>query len=82
MIEKQTIEEIVSQYMIDNELELVEVKVNKANNIKVFFDAPHRSVTIDDCVNLSRFIESKLDREKEDFSLMVSSSGKEKNINE
>jgi ribosome maturation factor RimP len=82
MIEKSIIEELVAQYMIDNGLELVEVKVNKANNIKVFFDAPGRSVNIDDCVKLSRFIESGLDRDKEDFSLMVSSSGKEKNINE
>ena len=82
MIEKSVIEGLVAQYMIDNQLELVEVKVNKANNIKVFFDAPGRSVTIDDCVKLSRFIEEGLDRDKEDFSLMVSSSGKEKNINE
>ena len=53
MIEKSVIEELVAQYMIDNQLELVEVKVNKANNIKVFFDAPGRSVNIDDCVKLS-----------------------------
>lgn len=76
MIEKAVIEELVSQYMVDNQLVLVDVKVNKANNIKVFFDAPGRSVSIDDCVKLSRFIESGLDRDKEDFSLMVSSSGK------
>lgn len=82
MIEKSTIENLVSQYMTDNNLELVEVKVNKANNIKVFFDVPGRAVTIDDCVALSRFIEGGLDRDKEDFSLMVSSAGKEKNINE
>ena len=32
-------------------------------------------VSIDDCVALSRFIESRLDRDKEDFSLMVGSAG-------
>ena len=32
-------------------------------------------VAIDDCVALSRHIESKLDRDKEDFSLMVGSAG-------
>ncbi len=78
MIEKKTIEDIVESYMADNHLSLTDVKINKANNIKVFFDAPDREVTIDDCANLSRYIESRLDRDSEDFSLMVSSSGIEK----
>lgn len=82
MIEKEIIQNLMTQYLIDNNLELVDIKVNKANNIKVYFDTPGRNTTIDDCANLSRFIESKMDREKEDFSLMVSSAGKEeKNIN-
>lgn len=81
MIEKITIEKLVESYMAENHLELVDVKINQSNNIKVFFDAPGRPVCIDDCVALSRFIESGLDRDKEDFSLMVSSAGKEKNNN-
>ena len=75
MIEKRTIEQIVEKYMEDNRLVLVDVKDNKANNIKVFFRALDRPVCIDDCVALSRFIEAGLDRDKEDFSLMVSSAG-------
>lgn len=78
MIEKSTVQEIIKDYMTENSLELTDIKINKANNIKVFFDAPGRPVNIDDCVNLSRFIESRLDRDVEDYSLMVSSSGKEK----
>lgn len=61
--------------MEEHGLVLVDVKVNKANNIKVFFRATGRPVCIDDCVALSRHIESGLDRDKEDFSLMVSSAG-------
>ncbi len=80
MIEKDLIVNLLSEYIAENNLELVEVKVNKANNIKVFFTAPDRKVEINDCSKLSRFIESKLDREKEDFSLMVSSA--EKPINQ
>jgi len=76
MIEKSTIEGIVALYPEENGVVLKEVKVNKANNIKVFFDIPGRPVNIDDCVALSRFIDSHLDRDKEDFSLMVSSYGK------
>lgn len=76
MIEKSVIEEIAALYPEGKGVIIKDVKVNKANNIKVFFDIPTRAVCIDDCVELSRFIESHLDREKEDFSLMVSSYGK------
>ncbi len=75
MIEKQTIEQIAEKYLEDHGLVLVDVKVNQANNIKVFFRAVGRPACIDDCVGLSRHIESGLDRDKEDFSLMVSSAG-------
>ncbi len=75
MIEKHTIEEITKEYMEEHRFELTDVKVNNANNIKVFFKSLDRPICIDDCVALSRHIESKLDRDKEDFSLMVSSSG-------
>ena len=75
MIEKSTIEQIAAPYMEEHNLTLVDVKVNKANNIKVFFRTPGRPACIDDCVALSRWIEGHLDRDKEDFSLMVSSAG-------
>lgn len=78
MIATETIKQIVEKYMEENNLILVSVKNNKSNNIKIFFDAKERPVSIDDCAALSRFIESKLDRDVEDFSLMVSSAGKEK----
>ncbi len=80
MIEKNKIEEIISQFFIDNGFELDKISVNKENNIKIFFDHPERAVTIDDCATVSRFIEKHLDRDVEDFSLMVSSSGKEKKL--
>ncbi len=41
----------------------------------VFITREGGSVCIDDCVELSRYIESRLDRDKEDFSLTVSSTG-------
>jgi len=40
----------------------------------VFIDADS-SVSISDCAQLSRFIESHLDRETEDFDMEVSSAG-------
>ena len=58
---------------------LVEVLVKPGNRIYVFIDGDH-GVTIDDCVALSRFIESKFDRETEDFELNVSSAGADQPI--
>ena len=43
--------------------------------IEIIITRKDEGVSIDDCVNLSRHIESKLDRDKEDFSLTVSSAG-------
>jgi len=75
MIAKETVEAVVSEYLADKDLQLFKVTNNKENNIKVFITRPEGSVSIDDCVELSRFVESRLDRDVEDYSLMVSSSG-------
>ena len=58
----------------DTDLFLVEVKVKPANVIEVYVDAD-TAVNIDQCVAVSRFVESKLDRDAEDFELSVFSWG-------
>jgi ribosome maturation factor RimP len=75
MIQKQTIEAIAQEHLQGTELTLVEVSVSQDNDIEVIITREGGGVSIDDCVALSRFIESKLDRDKEDFSLMVGSAG-------
>ncbi len=75
MIDKELIARIAQEHLADTDLTLVKVSNNKENNIKVFITREGGSVCIDDCVALSRHIESRLDRDEEDFSLMVSSSG-------
>ena len=74
MILKQTIEKIAQEHLQGTELTLVDVTVSEENDIEVIITRED-GVSIDDCANLSRFIESKLDRDKEDFSLMVGSAG-------
>ena len=74
MILKQTIENITQEYLQGSGLSLVEVSVSEDNDIEVIITR-EEGVSIDDCANLSRYIESKLDRDKEDFSLMVGSAG-------
>ncbi|MBQ7449647.1 MAG: ribosome assembly cofactor RimP [Paludibacteraceae bacterium] len=72
MILKQTIEQIVGEYLKDTECELVKVEVSGDNDIQVVVDSL-RGVDLDFCAELSRHLESKLNRDKEDFSLEVSS---------
>lgn len=75
MIDKELIIQIAQEHLAETDLTLVKVSNNKENNIKVFITREGGSVCIDDCVELSRYIESRLDRDLEDFSLMVSSFG-------
>ena len=56
---------------------VVELSVSSNNRIVVEIDGMS-GVTIDDCVAVSRQIESNLDREQEDFELQVSSAGIDK----
>ena len=75
MIDKTLIEAIANEYLAATDLKLVRAKVSKENDITVYIHRRGTGVSIDDCVALSRHIESKLDRDKEDFSLTVSSAG-------
>lgn len=74
MIEKSTILPIVKEWLTDKDYFLVDVKISPDSKIVVEIDHAE-GVWIEDCVELSRFIESKLDREKEDFELEVGSAG-------
>ena len=74
MIEKELISKLVEEAIQDTDLFLVEVKVKPANVIEVYVDAD-TAVNIDQCVAVSRFVESKLDRDAEDFELSVFSWG-------
>jgi len=75
MINETQIKELANQYLVDfPTLFLVDVKVGIGNRIKVRVDSDE-SVLVQDCRALSKFIESNLDREKEDFELEVSSAG-------
>jgi ribosome maturation factor RimP len=74
MITKDQIEKIITPKIDEEGLFLVEVTVNSSNHISVFIDGD-KGVTIDQCIELSRFIEQNLNRDEEDFDLDVSSAG-------
>lgn len=74
MIDKVKISEIVEEFLTDGTLFLVDVKVSRDNRIEVFIDGDE-GVKIQDCIDLSRNLESRFDREEEDFELSVLSWG-------
>jgi ribosome maturation factor RimP len=74
MICKDTVIQIVTDFLSDTNCYFVEATVSAENFIKVEIDC-FAGVDIDFCAKLSRHIEGLLDREKEDFELEVGSSG-------
>ena len=74
MIDRNIVSGIVNEWLEDKEYFLVDVSVSPDDKIVVEIDHAE-GVWIDDCVELSRFIESKLDREEEDYELEVGSAG-------
>lgn len=75
MIQKDTVIQAVEEWMENTSFFLVDVKVNQENEIFVEFESESDDINIDDCVDLSKYVESKLDREKDDFALEVGSAG-------
>lgn len=74
MIEKKTVCQIVDEWLSDKDYFLVEVNISPDDKIVVEIDH-NEGVWIEDCVELSRFIESRLNREEEDYELEVGSAG-------
>lgn len=74
MITKELIEEIVAGQIRQTTIFVVEVTVSASNQIRVLLDTPS-GIALDECVRISRAIESALDRDQEDFELEVSSPG-------
>ncbi|MEI6061421.1 MAG: ribosome assembly cofactor RimP [Bacteroidota bacterium] len=74
MISEQLIKDLTNTHLEGSDRFAVSVAVRSDNRIRIFIDSDTH-VLIEHCIELSKFIESQLDREKEDFELNVSSSG-------
>jgi ribosome maturation factor RimP len=73
MIDKVKIVELVNEKLTDDQF-LVDVTVSSSNVIHVMVDSD-TAISINQIVEISRFVESNLDREVEDFELSVFSAG-------
>lgn len=74
MIEKSVVKQLVEEQLASSENYLVDVIVRPDNSIVVEIDSDE-AVDIDDCAELSRYIEEHLDRDVEDYELEVGSAG-------
>ena len=73
MITKEKIQILVEEVM-SSDMFIVDITVGTGNSILVSVDSD-AGISVGECVQISRHIESSLDREVEDFSLEVSSPG-------
>lgn len=74
MIDKNVVKEIVNEWLTEMDYFLVDVQVSTDNRIVVEIDHID-GVWIEDCVELSRYIEERLSRDEYDYELEVGSAG-------
>lgn len=74
MINKDTVRSIVEEWLDGKEYFLVNIEISPDDRIVVEIDHAD-GVWIEDCVELSRFIEDHLSRDEEDYELEVGSAG-------
>ncbi len=74
MIDKKFLITHIEEFLETSDNYLVDVIINPGNIISIEIDNDN-GVNIDECVALSRHLESKLNRDEEDFELTVGSVG-------
>ena len=74
MIDKNKVTEIVNEWLEGKDYFLTDLTIDKNDHIVVEID-DKEGVWIDDCVDLSKFIEPRLNSEEEDYELEVGSAG-------
>ena len=74
MIRKDVIAQLVEEKLASSDNYLVDVLIKPGNLIVIEIDNDE-GVCVDDCAELSRYLEAHLDRDIEDFELEVGSAG-------
>ncbi len=74
MIDKKKLEQVVNEWLSKTDYFLVDLTVSADDRIVVVIDHAE-GVWIEDCAELSRFIESQMSRDEKDYELEVGSAG-------
>lgn len=74
MIDKNVVKKLVDEWLESKEYFLVDIQIS--TDAKIVVEIDHADgVWIEDCVELSKFIEERLSRDEEDYELEVGSAG-------
>ena len=74
MIDKNIVRRLVDEWLEGKEYFIVDIQISPESKIVVEIDHAD-GVWIEDCVELSKFIEEHLSRDEEDYELEVGSAG-------
>ena len=74
MLDKNHIHGLIEQALQGTDFYLVDLTVCRSNLVQVFLDHP-KGLSLDDCTKFSALLNDQLDREEEDYELLVSSPG-------
>ena len=74
-MKKSEIIDALESEIVARGLYIIDVTVSKDNDVEVTIESEEGKVELEDCVEISRFFETKFDRETEDYSLTVTSAG-------
>ncbi|MCK4663434.1 MAG: ribosome assembly cofactor RimP [Bacteroidales bacterium] len=74
MIKVDNIYQIVQNKILGSNLFIVDISIDNNNNIKIKLDS-NKGINIDECVEVSKYVEKNLNKDVEDFKLEVSSPG-------
>ncbi len=74
MLQKEYLTELIESYLNEKDLFLVDITISKDNDVEITIDSVN-GVSIDHCSEISRIVDSGVNRDEEDYSLTVGSAG-------
>ena len=74
-MKKSDIIDAIGSEIVARGLYLIDVTISKDNDVEITIESEESKVELEDCVAISRFFETKFDREQEDYALTVTSAG-------
>ncbi|MGL5960239.1 MAG: ribosome assembly cofactor RimP [Bacteroidales bacterium] len=74
MLSVANIKQVLTDFITDTEMFLVDVSISPNNEVEITVDSP-TGLSLDHCAAINRAIEAAFDREEEDYALTVGSPG-------
>ena len=75
MKQADILKKAAEEYADANGLFVVDIVISGDNDIDVTIDADSRDITLDDCVGMTNYIQERVSRDEEDYSLTIGSAG-------